>query len=365
MRRKNNKYLMLLVLLLLVTVGYALISTTLKINGDAIVKKQTWDVYWANPEVSSGSVSTALPDITEDQGDPVNTKVVWTVDLALPGDYYEFTVDAVNNGSIDAMITAIEPTVTPALPTNPEYIKYSVTYADGVEPAVNHLLAKNTTEKYKVRVYYDETVATRDTINNMTGDTTYTFNLGVTYGQATRDAKLYQVYSPGDVVYYDPVSDSLCNSETFDITKINNNESTCYKWRVLSVRDNKFNDKITIQMDHNIVNKTAWCASSDCVYPGDALTALETATSGWKDELKLNYSYDTSGALTTAGDVPTYTYGELSCVNGTCTVLGNTITSNLKARLITGEEIRELTMLKRSLKKWLVLNLQKKIPKNF
>ena len=188
MRRKNNKYLMLLALLLLVTVGYALISTTLKIVGEATVTKQEWNVYWANPEVSSGSVSTALPDITEDQGDPVNTKVVWTVDLALPGDYYEFTVDAVNNGSIDAMITAIEPTVTPALPTNPEYIKYSVTYADGVEPAVNHLLAKNTTEKYKVRVYYDETVATRDTINNMTGDTTYTFNLGVTYGQATSDA---------------------------------------------------------------------------------------------------------------------------------------------------------------------------------
>ena len=46
MRRKNNKYLMLLALLLLVTVGYALISTTLKIVGEATVTKQEWNVYW-------------------------------------------------------------------------------------------------------------------------------------------------------------------------------------------------------------------------------------------------------------------------------------------------------------------------------
>ena len=185
-KRKNNKYLLLLILLLGITLGYALISTTLKINGTANVLKQTWNVYWDTPVVTEGSVSTTVPTRTNDEGDPANTKLVWTVDLALPGDYYEFTVDAVNAGTIDAMITGINNTVTPTLP---EYIKYDVTYADGVAIDENHLLAKNTTEKYKVRVYYDEALATGDTINAIpTGGNSYTFTFNVTYGQATSEA---------------------------------------------------------------------------------------------------------------------------------------------------------------------------------
>jgi len=208
-KRKNNKYLLLLILLLGITLGYALISTTLKINGTANVLKQTWNVYWDTPVVTEGSVSTTVPTRTNDEGDPVNTKLVWTVDLALPGDFYEFTVDAVNEGTIDAMITGINNTVTPALP---EYIKYDVTYADGVTPAVNHLLAKNTTKKYKVRVYYDETVATASTINNMTSDTQYTFTFNVTYGQYTPTSEPEETWD----TYYYTIWDEENNTYTYD-----------------------------------------------------------------------------------------------------------------------------------------------------
>jgi len=192
-RRKDIKLFILLILLLVITIGYALVSTTLKITGQATITKQTWDVYWGVPTVTEGSVTTTPPTRSEDSGDPANTKLTWSTTLSLPGDYYEFTVDAVNNGSIDAMITGLTPTVSPALPTNPDYIKYSVTYDDGVEPALNHLLAKKTgntptTEKYKVKVYYDEAAATASSINGMTGNTTYTFTLNITYGQATDEA---------------------------------------------------------------------------------------------------------------------------------------------------------------------------------
>jgi len=206
MRRKNNKYLLLLALLLLVTVGYALISTTLKIAGNATITKQTWSVYWGVPTVTEGSVSTTAPTRGADSGDPANTKLTWSTTLSLPGDYYEFTVDAVNAGTIDAMITGITPTVSPALPTNPDYIKYSVTYADGIEPALNHLLPKAdqsttpstpTTERYKVRVYYDENTATASSINSMTGNTTYTFTLNITYGQADDNA----IEKPSDAYF--------------------------------------------------------------------------------------------------------------------------------------------------------------------
>jgi len=204
--KKDIRLFMLLLILLVVTIGYALISTTLKINGNATITKQTWSVYWGVPTVTEGSVSTTAPTRGADSGDPANTKLTWSATLNLPGDFYEFTVDAVNAGTIDAMITGITPTVSPALPTNPDYIKYSVTYADGVEPALNHLLPKAdqsttpstpTTEKYKVRVYYDEEAATASSINGMNSSTTYTFTLNITYGQADDNA----VEKPSDAYF--------------------------------------------------------------------------------------------------------------------------------------------------------------------
>jgi len=201
-RKRKNTIMVLLILVLGITIGFAALATTLKINGTASITKQTWSVYWGEPTVKEGSVSTTAPTRGADSGDPANTKLTWNVTLNMPGDFYEFEVDAVNAGTIDAMITSITPTVTPALPTNPEYIKYIIKYADGTTPAVNHLLAKNTTERYKVRVYYDKNAATVDTINNMTADATYTFNLELTYSQATDDAVELRYPCPGPECVY-------------------------------------------------------------------------------------------------------------------------------------------------------------------
>ena len=197
--KKKNKYLLLLILLLGITLGYAAISTTLKITGIANVNKNTWSVYWDEEsiEVTPGSVNGTAG--VSDDGTVENAQLTWTADLDLPGDFYEFTIDAVNAGSIDAMITNITPTIPQDLAS---YINYSVTYADGIEPAVNHKLLKKqytywkpypnlwtpTTEKYKKRVEFDSN-ATVDDLDDIgeNGDS-YTFGYSVTYGQATDDA---------------------------------------------------------------------------------------------------------------------------------------------------------------------------------
>ncbi len=196
MRRKQDiRLLILLALLLIITIGYAALATTLKINGQAHITKNTWNVYWDVPVVTAGSVTDTIPTRTNDSNEPSNTKLVWSITLDLPGDYYEFTVDAVNEGTIDAMITGITNTVSPSLPS---YIQYSVTYDDGSAIANNHLLEKTvggvpTKDKYKVRIEYDKELATKETVNAIpTGGNTYTFTFGVTYGQATSSA----IYRP-------------------------------------------------------------------------------------------------------------------------------------------------------------------------
>ena len=175
--KSKDRVKILLIILLAISLGYALLATTLKINGTSTITKQTWNVYWDNAIVTEGSKTLTAPTIGEDQGDPVDTKLTWNVSLDEPGQFYEFTVDAVNAGSIDAKITDVTSKVNGG-PTYllPDFIKYEVTYVDGTTPAKDDILAKGTksgntftptTKKYKVRVEYDGDIATVDTINNM------------------------------------------------------------------------------------------------------------------------------------------------------------------------------------------------------
>ena len=165
--KKRNKIILLVVILLGLSIGFAVLSTTLKINGLAGIKKNSWRVYWSNAQIVTGSVTTNLPTITQDSGDPVNTKAIWNTTFTEPGQYYGFTIDATNAGTLDAIIEEIQTTTTPS--TLPEYITYSVTYADGSPLQPNDLLPKAngntpTTKKYRVMVVYDPTNEQYDAI---------------------------------------------------------------------------------------------------------------------------------------------------------------------------------------------------------
>ena len=107
-RRKNNKIRLLIILLFGVTVGFAALSTTLKINGVTSIVKNSWDIHFENVVVKSGSVDALVPASIDSSRSIVN----FSVQFDKPGDFYEFTVDAVNRGSIDGMISNIETNVT-------------------------------------------------------------------------------------------------------------------------------------------------------------------------------------------------------------------------------------------------------------
>ncbi len=194
--KKRNRIMLLLILLLGLTIGFAALATTLKINGNASITKNIWSVYWEPTSVSvtPGSKGNTTPTVENGTDGSTNTKVTWSVNFELPGDFYEFTVDAANAGTLDAMITQITPTVPQDLPS---YISYSVTYADGIEPAVNHILPKctksgqtitPTTEKYKIRIEFKNTI-TPEQMNVIPDEgLSYDFGYEVQYGQADENA---------------------------------------------------------------------------------------------------------------------------------------------------------------------------------
>ena len=161
MNKKKRKKISALILLLAITIGYALLSTTLKINGIANIKSNTWDIHFENVVANTESTVTAeLPSITDNA-----TKVSYEVELSLPGDFYEFTVDAVNDGSINGIIEKIDHKVyesdgiTEA--TLPEYIKYSIVY-DGTitAPQEGDILEAGESKTYRVRIEFDSEATT-------------------------------------------------------------------------------------------------------------------------------------------------------------------------------------------------------------
>ena len=128
------------------SIGYAYLSEAIKINTSANIGKIIWDVHLENIVVREGSVSTTPPIIGSDR-----TSITLSVALNQPNEYYEYYVDIVNKGSIDAQVDSIFKT---SLTTEQEkYIDYKITYKDGLEIKRNDVLASGEKETLKVLVY--------------------------------------------------------------------------------------------------------------------------------------------------------------------------------------------------------------------
>ena len=179
----QRRYLsmVLIVLLLSISLGYALLSTNLNIVGTTVVKDNKWDIYFDNVQVKSGSVTASTPVI-----DTAKTTVSYSVNLNLPGDYFEFTVDAKNAGTIDGMVSAVSSKLNGAeITTLPNYLEYSVSYSDGIAIQNNHLLEAGKTETYKVRAGYKKDI-TKDDLPST--EQTLNLSFSVTYVQSDSSA---------------------------------------------------------------------------------------------------------------------------------------------------------------------------------
>ena len=188
MRRDNRKiYIMLIIILMLtVIVGYALLNTTLNINGRSNISKNTWDIHFDNVVTINGSVEAVkIPTIEN------NTTVDFEVALNLPGEFYEFTVDVVNDGTIDAMIDSI--TKTPDLTSSQQkYLNYIIEYQNGEQITKNQLVSKDSFVRLKVRVEYKKDINASDL-----PQTTEILTLGFNVNYVQSDGNSIEVIDSG------------------------------------------------------------------------------------------------------------------------------------------------------------------------
>ena len=197
---RKTLYMILSIVMVLVftlTVVYAALSTTLNINGNAEVSAANWDIYFDNVQLNSRSATTSVPTITDSK------TATFSTTLSEPSDFYEFTIDVVNNGSIDAMIDSV--TKIPELTdTQKKYLNYIVEYQNGEAITTKQLISKNSYVRLNVKVEFRKDLTASDL---PTASETLDLSFTVNYVQADSTGtnvtdngvrKLYNVVS-GDL----------------------------------------------------------------------------------------------------------------------------------------------------------------------
>lgn len=148
----NRKTLFFILLIIMffsfsLTIAYAALGAVLEIHGSSEVVASSWDIHLDNVKVRSDNVSSDPPIITG------KSSLSFGVELHQPGDFYEFYVDVVNEGTIDAMIENV--IKTPDLTEEQsKFLKYEVTYQNGESIELKQILHKGTSTPIKVRVEF-------------------------------------------------------------------------------------------------------------------------------------------------------------------------------------------------------------------
>jgi len=219
-KRKKELYgILLFILIIGITIGYAALNATININGSSKIRDNLWEIYFDNIVVNPDSISLSTGD-----SDPTiegEKHLDYTITLQKPGDFYEFTVDIVNSGTIDAMIENIESklnnNVIGDLNPIPSYIDYSIRYVEGNEVEIGNPLFADSSETIKIRIEFKKDINEEQL---PAGDVTLSWSYELYYIQLTEDSsiplrpiRLYSVPELSD--------NTITNNEAFpvDVTK--------------------------------------------------------------------------------------------------------------------------------------------------
>lgn len=186
MKRGKNKSrkMMLLLIVLGLVLGFATVTTTLKITGFTLIRKHTWDIKWDRNSIMMGEDMPAgitEPVVSTSPSGSTDDTVSFSADLVAPGDYYEFYIDAINSGAVNGIIESIdiEWKSDNKIVELPDFLDFTIVYADTEEaPVENDILYHGQSKTYRIRLEYKEDVTTLATQKNQ-----YVGTISIVYGQ--------------------------------------------------------------------------------------------------------------------------------------------------------------------------------------
>ena len=196
----NNKrriiFYAIFFLVFFISIGYAYMSTSLSITGHTAVKGNTWDIHFENLSITNGSVTATTPAAINGNSTTIN----YDVNLGADGDFYEFSVDVVNAGTIPGKVSGVSIT---GLSNGVGSIKYIT----GEDVGVDDILNSNSRKRIKVRVTYPTGYS-----GNLSLNLTFNINYGLTNEEEITISSILQelMETQGNFVQYEGnVTDSV------------------------------------------------------------------------------------------------------------------------------------------------------------
>lgn len=182
MKKQKNAQIIILSLLLaaviFTTVGFAAYTQNLNIGGTVAVEKSKWSIHFDQSSYQLGTDSKAVTvDMISD------TNIKFTSTLSKPGDHCAFSIQAVNDGTFDAVLNQLEMSSLSA--EQSKYLTYTVSYGGtnftNTNNSLSTALNKDARSDVVVRVEY---VAPTDPAELPSSDVTVNLSLKLVYNQA-------------------------------------------------------------------------------------------------------------------------------------------------------------------------------------
>lgn len=145
--------LITITLLIIINIGFATISSTLKIRGSGFIGDVRWDIHFENLTEKSNKITILQPATIIEN----TTEIEYSIKLNVPGSYYEFETDIKNGGTIDAQL-ATEPTISGITEEQDVYTNYVVTYSDDTPIRIGDIIKAGESRKLKVRIEMEKDI---------------------------------------------------------------------------------------------------------------------------------------------------------------------------------------------------------------
>lgn len=205
---KKKKITIICIVLMFIAIGFAALSATLGITADARIAKVNWGVHFENLEVSKDSIEAISPaTILSDD----TTKASFDVLFTEPGQYYEFEVEVVNSGNVDAKLSSLQ--LDGFTSDKAKYLTYTILYMDGTQLRPNDLLKAGDRDRIKFRLEFRYDLTNADLPDEGTIDE-FTLNLTFTQDRGTGvQRKKYMYRFNSKFAYLDNMASQYVESE--------------------------------------------------------------------------------------------------------------------------------------------------------
>ena len=164
-------------------IGFAYIQSDLNINTFLTAIKGKWQLDYTNFKADTNSTAT---DDSYNYNNETN-KITFTAPLNSLSDYYSFSFDIENNGTIEAKLNNY--TINGLSESEQQYVDCIVTFVDGDTPISGDGIEVNTKETVIVTVKYKDSSNVSNGIYNLS----LLFDYGKSDGYITRPKTLYRV----------------------------------------------------------------------------------------------------------------------------------------------------------------------------